>query len=196
MADTHFKKYNLMHKSIPVAAIELDEATLTISSIHEIFSPEHVPLGIVIKKGQIDRAALNEWWCGRAIPASRDGIKNALEELHITSTQKLLDKGFGLSLSDQYWICPTDLVLNWNKMNFFQNPFSDDVGNILLGKKSDSETISLMSPDNTSDGWLRKKWAIIGGKRCLVKGGSGTVQQEPYNEVFASILMKHWEYRG
>lgn len=199
MADTQFKKYKLMHKSIPVAAIELDEATATISSIHEIFSPEHVPVGIGIKKGQIDRGALNEWWRGRAIPASRDGIKNALEELHITSTQKLLDKCFGLSLSDQYWICPEKSELDWNKVNFFQNAFSDDVGNLLFGKKSDSKAISLISPDNTSDGWLRKKWAMIDGKRCLIKGGSGTVQQEPYNEVFASILMNrlgipHVEY--
>lgn len=30
-----------------------------------------------------------------------------------------------------------------------------------------SGEISLMSPDNTSDGWLRKKWQIIGGARCL-----------------------------
>lgn len=28
------------------------------------------------------------------------------------------------------------------------------------------------------------------GKRCLVKGGSGAIQQEPYNEVLASRLME------
>lgn len=46
-----------------------------------------------------------------------------------------------------------------------------------------------MSPDNTSDGWLKKKWEIIEGKRCLIKGGSGATQQEPYNEVLASRIM-------
>lgn len=47
----------------------------------------------------------------------------------------------------------------------------------------------MMSPDNTSDGWLRKKWKIIDGKRCLIKGGSGAIRQEPYNEVLACIVM-------
>ena len=43
-----------------------------------------------------------------------------------------------------------------------------------------------MSPDNTLDGWLKKKWAILDGERCLIKGGSGVTQQEQYNEVLAS----------
>ena len=59
--------------------------------------------------------------------------------------------------------------------------------------------MSLMSPDNTSDGWLKKKWKIMDGKRCLIKGGSGATQQEPHNEVLASSIMKrldipHVEY--
>lgn len=50
--------------------------------------------------------------------------------------------------------------------------------------------MSLMSPENTTDGWLKKKWKIIDGKRCLIKGGSGATQQEPYNEVLASRIME------
>lgn len=85
--------------------------------------------------------------------------------------------------------------LKWSEINFFENNFSDDMGNILFGKVSSGEMIlndeiSLMSPDNTSDGWLKKKWKIINGKRCLIKGGSGAIQQEPYNEVIASKIME------
>lgn len=64
------------------------------------------------------------------------------------------------------------------------------MGDLLFGHKKKIEEIDLMSPDNTSDGWLKKKWKIIDGKRCLIKGGSGAMQQEPYNEVFASRLME------
>lgn len=39
-----------------------------------------------------------------------------------------------------------------------------------------------MSPDNATDGWLKKKWEIINGKRFLIKGGN----QEPLNEVIAT----------
>lgn len=190
MANDYYQRYTLMHKNTPVAEIVLDNASGTISAIGEIYTPEHVPVGIAVKKGKVDRAALNEWWKSRAIPASRDGIKSALIELNVTSTQKLLDKCLGLSLSDQYWICPVDSGISWEYVNFFQNDFSDDVGNILFGKGSSSDKISLMSPDNTSDGWLKKKWKIIDEKRCLIKGGSGATQQEPYNEVLASYIME------
>ncbi|MEJ9164849.1 hypothetical protein P4I20_30580 [Paenibacillus graminis] len=95
----------------------------------------------------------------------------------------------GLSLSDQYWIRPFDAEINWSDINFFDNAFSDDVGNVLFGKGSSGE-MGLMSPDNTSDDWLKKKWAIMDGKLCLVKGGSGATQQEPYNEVLASRIME------
>lgn len=189
VADSWNKSYILMHKNEPVAEIELDEATVSISAIGQVYNEEHVPVGISVKKGKIDRAALNEWWRGRAIPASRDGIKEALLELNLSATQKLLDKSYGLSLSDQYWICPSMANLEWRKVNFFDNSFSEDVGNVLFGQGS-SDVMNLISPDNTSDGWLKKKWTIMNNKRCLVKGGSGAIQQEPYNEVIASIVME------
>ncbi|MFC5702809.1 HipA domain-containing protein [Cohnella faecalis] len=190
MSEDRNKKYVLKHKHIQVAELELDEATGVIAAIGLVYDERHVPVGVPVKKGRIDRAALNEWWRGRSIPTSRDGIKEALIELNVPTTQKLLDKSLGLSLSDQYWISPEDVHADWMQLNFFDNAFSEDVGNILLGRDSSSgKELSLMSPDNTSDGWLKKKWTIMDGKRCLVKSGSGTVQQEPYNEVLASRLM-------
>lgn len=179
-----------MHKNVVVADIELDDATGYISSIGNVQAPEHVPIGIPVKKDGIDRASLNNWWISRSIPASRQGIREALEVLKISNASRLLDKSYGLSLSDQYWICPQDSDLTWSKINFFENEFSEDVGDVLFGKRSSGDEISLISPDNTSDGWLRKKWKIIDGKRCLIKGGSGATQQEPYNEVLASAIMR------
>lgn len=189
MADG-IKLYILMHKNIPVADIEMDEASCTISAIGHIYNSSHVPVGITVNKEVIDRSMLNEWWRGRSIPASRLGIKNALDELNVATPQMLLDKCLGLSLSDQYWICPANSDIKWSQVNFFDNPFSEDVGNILFGKGSSSAKINLMAPDNTSDGWLKKKWKIIDGKRYLIKGGSGATQQEPYNEVLATKIME------
>lgn len=183
-------KYCLMHKNIPVLDFILDDATCSIIKTGTLHRSEHLPVGIPVVKGRPDRATLNEWWKGRAIPVSRQGIRQALQELEVYSPQNLLDKCFGLSLSDQYWICPAGQSLSWSDINFFTNSFSDDVGNILFGKSASSNRLSLLSPDNTSDGWLKKKWSIINGKRCLIKGGSGALWQEPYNEVFAGILMK------
>lgn len=177
-----------MHKKIPVAEIKIDSHTSSISSIGEVFDEEHVPLGVPSRKGVIDRGLLNDWWTSRSIPASRSGIKQALDKLNITATQKLLEKSFGLSLSDQYWIRSEKDNLNWDDVNFFHNQFSEDVGNLLFNIEFEKEKFDLMSPDNTSDGWLKKKWKIKNGDRVLIKSGSGATQQEPYNEVFASKI--------
>lgn len=88
---------------------------------------------------------------GRSIPISRVGLKHLLEQSRISAPQKLLEKCLGLSLSDAYWIKPAESVLRWSDVNFYENPFSEYVGNILFGGGIAGE-ISLMSPNNTSDG--------------------------------------------
>lgn len=182
--------YTLMHQNLPVAEVTLNPQNGWIQKIGEVFNAEHVPVGVTVKKGKVDRAGLHEWWRGRGIPASRDAFHGILEELGIATTELLAEKCYGLSLSDQYWICPKDSGLAWSDVNFFENPFSEDVGNILFGQPVDGKKhLSLVSPDNTSDGWLKKKWKIVDGKRCLIKGGSGATQQEPFNEVLASRIM-------
>ena len=187
------KPYRLMHKNILVAELQLDMITGGIASVGKVYAEEHVPIGVSVRKHMLDRGALNRWWHGRAIPASRAGLQNALQQLNVSDAQLLAEKCLGLSLSDQYWICPEASELHWEQVNFFENPFSEDVGNILLGAVTECEQISLMSPDNTSDGWLQKKWVIRDGKRCLIKGGSGAIRQEPYNEVLASSIMNRLE---
>jgi hypothetical protein len=183
-------KYTLMHKETPVADIGIDAITQGIYEVNAVYRQDHVPLGVVNHDGLVDVKLLNAWWMGRGIPASRAGLRDALETLRVTAARELLVKGFGLSLSDQYWVCPKDKGLKWEAVNFFENDFSPDVGDALFGRKNGTKTPDLMSPDNTSDGWLKKKWIIQGGKRKLLKAGSPPYYQEPFNEVLASALCK------
>lgn len=183
-------KYMLMHKEIPVCKVELDEATGSIRSIGEMQSPKHLPVGISVKKGRADRAALNEWWLERSIPASRSGIRQVLETMELASTRQLLTRCMGLSLSDQYWMKPENSAVSWQEVNFFQNEFSEDVGDVLLGKKEKKADFDFHSPDNTSDGCLKKRWKLIDGKRCLIKAGSSPFLQQPFNEVIATAFME------
>ena len=185
----------LMHKNIPVVDIVIDNDSGVIEKIGKIHNIAHLPVGTTwisgTDKGEPERRKLNDWWVGRSIPASRENIQAALFQMHLLQTTELLSKCYGLSLSDQYWVCPVDLGLKWADINFFDNTFSQDVGNILFGHElSDNEQVNLMSPDNTSDGWLRKKWLVSDGKRLLMKGGSGPYQQEPLNELIACAVMK------
>lgn len=180
----------LMHKRIPTANIELDDATGFVRKIGEIYAIEHLPVGIPVKNGVADRAAFNTWWTDRAIPASRSGVREALEALEIADTKLLLARCYGLSLSDQYWIKPDGSDFKWEDINFFDNPFSDDIGDVLFGAPKKGNALDFSSPDNTSDGFLKKRWKIIDGRRCLIKGGSNPFRQQPFNEVIATEIMK------
>ena len=147
----------LMNKNTPVVGLVLDEDTVAISKITEAYDLDFLPIGIDKRTGLPNRKELNEWWYGRAIPASRSGLRGALEQMEINQPEQLLIKCNGLSLSDQYWMKTTDSNLEWKDINFFDNSFSDDVGNILFGQPKQENKIDLMSPCNTSDGWLKKK---------------------------------------
>ena len=61
---------------------------------------------------------------------------------------------------------------------------------MLFGTNTKNDGFDFVSPDNTSDGNLQKRWKIIDGKRCLVKSGSAPYSQQPFNEVIAAIIMK------
>lgn len=182
-------KCTLMHRRVEVAKLELDDETGIIQKIESVMSAEHLPVGVPVKNCIADRHELNKWWADRSIPASRSGVREALEALNLTDTKVLLIRCFGLSLSDQYWICPERTGLTWEKINFFDNPFSDDMGDVLFGKSKKNEDFDFSSPDNTSDGYLKKRWKIANGKRCLIKGGSNPFRQQPFNEVIASKIM-------
>ncbi len=182
-------KCTLMHKRIAVAEIELDNVSGYIQKIISVAAPEHLPVGIKLRQGVCDRKDMNNWWTDRSIPASRSGIREALETLNVGNTKMLLIRCFGLSLSDQYWIRPENSGLTWDAVNFFDNPFSDDMGDVLFGHPQEGADFDFSSPDNTSDGCLKKRWKIIDGKRSLIKGGSNPFRQQPFNEVIASQIM-------
>lgn len=187
-------KHILCHKDIEV--LEFETLHGTISGVGELFSKEHLPVSVFpTRRGQTLEQNLHDWWRGRAIPASRQNLREALESLGNMSVEKLVEKSYGLSLSDHYWAKPLNSSLTWHEINFFENAFSEDVGKALFGNLGgDISAISLISPDNTSDGWLRKRWIIDAGERILIKGGSETFQQEPFNEVLASEICSRFGF--
>ena len=104
--------------------------------------------------------------------------------------KSLLTGSLGLSLSDQYWIRPIGSDLGWEDVNLFDNPFPENLGDLLFGRGCDPCQVKLPSPDLTTDGVLRKRWKITHRRRCLLKSGTEPYGQEPYNEVAASMVME------
>ena len=178
-----------MHKNIAVADVELLERNATILSIIKTHNIKHAPVG-TISKDKIDPARLEDWLDKRVIPVSRENIDEVLEKLNVQNTRALALKSYGLSLSDQYWIKPKEKVIAWESVNFFNNEFSSDIGEMLFRNKEISlPDVNFYSPDSSSDGWLEKKWIIRDNKRILVKGANRLYNQEPYNEKIASDIM-------
>ena len=187
-------KYILMNKHTELAEIEISDSGI-IESILDIYNIKAFPVGITRKDPNINSMReiqnnLNEWWQKRTIPSSRQGLISVLQEFNIDTTSVLAMKALGLSLSDQYWMKPLNSTLTWDEINFFNNDFSKDIGEAFFNPNFIKKNINFISPDNTSDGWLRKKWIIINGKRCLVKAGSDPYRQEPFNEVIASKIIE------
>lgn len=183
-------RFYLMHREVPAAIVEVAEKTGDIIELCEILAAEHMPCGARSMDSTFDILSLRRWWQGRGIPASRSGLREALQALAVGYPEMLLLKCNGFSLSDQYWLTACDKPLDWHKVNFFENDFSDDVGRALFGEAVVSESADLCSPCNTSNGYLQKRWRIADGKRILLKAGSGVYKQEPYNEVVASRLFE------
>lgn len=188
-------KCTLMHRELPVAVLGVNDISGTVYRVDEVFHSEHLPLGTLGRTKKETARNLNAWLSGRMIPASRSGFQQAMQTAMLqknteVSASILLLKCYGLSLSDQYWLDPAAAPLQWKEINFYDNSFSDDVGDLLFGKVPGGDSLDLVSPCNTSDGWLKKKWKIADGRRVLIKGGSGMAQQEPFNEVVASAVCR------
>ena len=103
LGESPLMEYTLMHKKIPVVDIILDE-TGYIAKINDIYDIRHLPVGINTNTAGIDRKSLNDWWESRSIPASRDGIREALDKLYVSDTKQLIDKCFGLTCCNKLGI--------------------------------------------------------------------------------------------
>lgn len=186
----------LQNGNIPIAKITYDTQNSEIKTI-KIIDATHMPINTVFD-GKI-KPFVYEMLKNRSIPAERQNLDKVLEKLNIISRHELANQSFGLSLSDQYWINPTNLfgkpILKWEDVNFFNNEFSHDVGDLFFCDK-DAKNISLVDPINTSDGVLKKIWVISNEERYLLKAGDSITQQEPFNEVIASRILEHMGFEN
>ena len=198
----------LMNKNIEVLVTEYNETSKFFDSIYEIKNINYAPyiLKSLYNENNLNSTSfitnLSEWFKGRGIPSWRDKLDLLLHRLNITAPYELLDKAFGLSLSDQYWLKPYESNILYDDINFFDNDF-DYAEFMEASLSTNSKTItketSLKTPNNTTDGMLKKAWIIENGTRYLLKGGYKNETLQPFNEVLASEICKrlgfnHVEY--
>ena len=175
----------LMNRGHEVCQVVYNCRRRGFTHVGKLLDRDRAPLGVFGQRGVSDTVAFDMWWQGRGIPATRSGLQQILDAAGVFVPEELAMRNLGLSLSDQYWVCPEGSQLVWDDINFFNNDFGrvSDV----TGPYSPVSTAVGAHPDNTSDGNLSKRWVVQDGKRMLLKGG-GTNNQEPYNEAVATAL--------
>lgn len=196
-------KVILMNKNTKVLEAEYDKATGVFTKIYEIYNIDYAPyiLKSCYIKDEINdtpfRTNLSKWFKGRGIPSWRDKLDLLLHRLNIIAPDELLDKAFGLSLSDQYWINTVNSNITYDDVNFFDNDF--DYAEFMEASLSkNSQTIvnkeALKTPNNTTDGMLRKAWIIENNIRYLLKSGYKNEILQPFNEVLASEICERLNF--
>lgn len=187
----------LMNKNTEVLVAEYNTISKFFDEIIEIKNIDYAPL--ILKKlyqnniNEDFRVTLSDWFKGRGIPSWRDKLDLLLYRLNVDRPEELIDKSFGLSLSDQYWIRPYESNIKYDDINFFDHDF-DSADFLEATFTNNTFTVtneaSLKTPNNTTDGMLKKTWIIENGKRYLLKGGYKSDIMQPFNEVLATEICK------
>ena len=189
----------LFNKNTKVLSAEFDSANGVFSKVYEVYNIDYAPyiLKSYYKENDLNDTLfvsnLSNWFKSRGIPSWRDKLDLLLHRLNVNAPTELLDKAFGLSLSDQYFIKPYDMNVIYDDINFFDNDFEySEFMSASLSKNGEVVTneSSLKTPNNTTDGMLKKAWVIDGGTRYLIKGGYKSELLEPFNEVLASEICR------
>lgn len=192
----------LMNKNTEVLIAEYNSNLDVFDRMYEVINIEYAPL---ILKQYYDESKdrisllrpLSNWFKGRGIPSWRDKLDLLLERLNIHTAEELLNKAFGLSLSDQYWLKPYDSSLTYEDVNFFDNDFSYAEfleASLSINSKMIKKEEALKTPNNTTDGMLKKAWIIENGTRYLLKGGYKKEIVQPFNEVLASKICEKLDF--
>ena len=197
-----------MNKNTEVLLVEYESGLGVFTKIIEVYNIDYSPyiLKSFYEKGDINnnpfRTNLSDWFKGRGIPSWRDKLDLLLHRLGIIAPSELLDKAMGLSLSDQYWLKPYNSNIEYDDINFFDHDFDySEFMEASLSKNSKTivKEASLKTPNNTTDGMLKKAWIIEKGTRYLLKSGYRNEILQPFNEILASEIcdrlgFKHVEY--
>ena len=175
-------KYVLMHKDIAVASIILDDTTNLIigyKPIHQEYSPF---------LGTCDLNKIEQWWTMRSVPASREMMQKVIRNAGCLNAEGYLAKNLALSMTDSYWICPSDSNLQYDDVNLRNfSEFQID--------KVPYHNETTYDPNASLTGQMDKYWDLTESVPVLVKNSTSYYGQQALNEVLATIVHQRQDTR-
>lgn len=137
---------------------------------------------------------LAKWLKHRAIPRNRAFVNSFLSKCGLNANRPMdvITLCKGLSLNDAYWIVDENDSSTFEKVNLYENNFSQILASIAFtGYGSSIRSSFASSPEFTTNGMLPKCWRRISGKVYLYKGatsGASNTGNEPYSEKYSSLI--------
>lgn len=190
------QRYELRHKDHTVLLFEYKSGI----KLLEVIDPARLPILLEDSEDFFDDTIISfrDWYMHRMTDVYRRERRPEYQSHRVYDlcTPDCVDINYGANLADHYWICSEGSSITWKEINFFENDFEPANENSLW------TAYGKYTPDNYTNGNLRKFWTIKDGVRYLVKYNSllyDDLQMGAHNEVFCSKLLQklginHAEY--
>ena len=182
-------RYTIRHFNLPLLTFEanMDSADtgLHIIKVYEE-NRSFLPLNLTVSEDGVER-----WLRHRTIPKNRAYVDALLSKVGLTLNRPLgiIAANKGLSLNDCFWVDAEGSGDTFEKVNLYDNRFSQVLAAIAFTGYGSSIRTSLAScPEFSTNGMLPKCWRRQNGKIYLYKGGTSGFSNlgfEPYSELYA-----------
>lgn len=184
--------YELRHFNTPLLRFTASEDSSN-PEITILWYDEHkkelLPLDL-----ELTEESLSKWLKHRTVPKNRAYVRNFLSKcgLNLNRPMNIIRVSKGLSLNDCYWVVEEGFDGTFEKLNLYDNRFSQILALIAFTGYGSSIRTSLAScPEFTTNGMLPKCWRRTDGIIRLYKGGTSGASNtgnEPYSEYYAAQI--------
>ena len=187
-------RYTIRHFDLPLLTFEANmdsaDTDLHIIKVYEE-KRSFLPLNLTVSEDGVER-----WLRHRAIPKNRAYVDALLSKVGLSLNRPLgiIAANKGLSLNDCFWVDAEGSGDTFEKVNLYDNRFSQVLAAIAFTGYGSSIRSSLAScPEFTTNGMLPKCWRRSGNVIRLYKGGTkgaSNTGREPYSEYYAAQIAK------
>lgn len=167
-------QYYLMHKNDVCGTIAMDDTGRVVS-----YKDNNNWLSPFL--GSADCTKIRKWWEMRAVPVSRPLMQELLKQDENITNQLYLAKNLAISMTDSYWVCPSNLDIGYDDIRF--ESFRDvNDGRIPYHNATSYDANASLG------GQMHKYWDLSCDPPALVKECTDHYGQQSLNEVFAAKI--------
>lgn len=173
-----------MNKNEKIASFETVDRYGVTQITNEVLLSDKMPIGY---------SKISTWVENRNYAKHKEHMKKWLKEWGIDSVDGFLQITHGLGLNDSFWVKSLDSELIWEKVNLYENEFTDIACTTAFETGLFGLQLSTTTPEFTTDGSFPKCWIKDdSGIHILKQGlrGACNVGLEPYCEFVSSNIGK------